>query len=84
VPEQNHQDTELAVAERHDLALAVPQAPGVEVELPAVETAGTNALRSALLYLGPAPTQHGGDAGEQLARAERFGLAKANPRSSQM
>jgi hypothetical protein len=70
--EENNEETEFAVAEPYGLAIAVLQAPRIEVQLPTVETVGANSLRPALLYFGPA-AQHGAYPCEQLAWAERFG-----------
>src|SRR6266850_5567742 len=72
-PEENYEEAELAVAEPHRLPVAALQAARVEVELPTVETVGTNALRAALMHLGTAAAQHGAYPCEQLAWAERFG-----------
>src|SRR5882762_2999792 len=49
-PEEDHEQAELAIAERYGLALAVLQASRVEVQLPPVETIGTNAFRPTLLH----------------------------------
>ena len=71
--EQHHQQAELAVAERHRLACGAHQAPGVQVELPAIEAVGADAFGLALAHFGAPATQDGADAREQLARAEGLG-----------
>src|ERR1700730_16013082 len=48
---QNDEQTELAVAEPYHLAGRRFQAPRVEVQLPAVESIGANALGASLLHL---------------------------------
>src|SRR5229473_7873151 len=59
--EEHNEEAELAVAEPHRVPIAARQAARVEVQLPTVETVGANALRPALVYFGPAATQHGAD-----------------------
>ena len=71
--EQHHQQAEFAVAQRHGLAALRREAPGVEVQLPAVEAIGANALGASLAHFGAAPAQHRADARQELARAERLG-----------
>src|SRR2546425_6787316 len=71
--EQHHQQAELAVAERHRLACGAQQAPGVQVELPAIEAVGADAFGLALAHFGAPATKNGADAREQLARAEGLG-----------
>src|SRR5688500_8819389 len=71
--EQHDEQAEFAVRERHLAAVAGREAPGVQVELPAVEAIGADALGPALALLGAAAAQHGADAREELARAEGLG-----------
>src|SRR4029077_10351750 len=71
--QENDEEAELAVAEPHRPPVASGQAASVEVQLPTVESVGTDAIRPALVYLGAAAAQHGAYPREQLARAEWFG-----------
>ena len=59
--------------ERHALPVGVGEAARVQVELPALEAVGADTVRPALAHFGAAAAQHGADAREQLARAERLG-----------
>src|SRR6267143_1017440 len=77
--EENNEKTELVVGKRHGLPVTVQQAPRIQVQLPSVETVGTNALRPALLRLRPPAAQQGADPREQLPRAERLGQIIVGP-----
>src|SRR5919197_3920397 len=71
--EHHHEQAEFAVGERHGAAVRTGQAPQVEVQLPAVEAIGADAVGLALAYFGAPAAQHRADAREQLARAEGLG-----------
>jgi hypothetical protein len=72
-PEQDHEQAELAVAQRDRAPVGRGKAPGVQVQLPAVEAVGTDAFRAPLVDLDAAAAEHRADAGEQFARAEGLG-----------
>jgi len=51
-PSNDDQQLNSPITERQTvLAIAVPEAPGVQIQFPSIEAVGTDALRSALAYL---------------------------------
>src|SRR5260221_5120354 len=71
--EKHDEQAELPLAQHRCLTARGGEPARVEVQFPAIESISADSLRAALAHLGVAAAEHGANAREKLARAERLG-----------